>query len=85
MKLSVDLSELNLAASKMQGLIPYLSELCKCKKNYEAGLFLARDYVLTNGGKCENLINEETKLILGLDVATCFQLYPDIDLFYFEV
>lgn len=84
MKLNVDLSELSLAAAKMQGLDSFLCELRKVKKTYKEGLNRAKTYVLDNGGRVEKLADNQTKLILGDEEAVCFKPYPDIDLFYYE-
>lgn len=85
MGLDVDFTGLHLAAAKMQGLDSYLGELRKVKKTYKDGLLLATDYVSDNNGRVENLPDNQTKLVLGDDEAICFQPYPDIDLFYYEI
>lgn len=84
MKLNVDVSELFLAAAKIKGLDAYLAELREQKLPYKEALKLAKQYVLDNEGRVIQLSDGETKLILGNDQAICFQLYEDINLFYFE-
>ena len=84
MPLKVDLSVLHLAAAQMQGLGGYLDELRKQKLTYQTGLSMAIAFVKKNDGTVVELEDEQTKLTLGSDEAICFQLYPDIDLFYYE-
>jgi len=84
MKLNVDLSELHIAVSKMQGLDALLTELRNQKLSFSKGLEIASKYALRNGGEV-TVIAEGTLLKLLGDEATCFQPYHDIDLFYFEI
>jgi hypothetical protein len=84
MQLNVDFSELQLAASKMNGLNGLLDELRKQKLSYQNGLSRAIEFVNHNGGKVIELPNNQTQLTLGNDEAICFQPYADIDLFYYE-
>ena len=84
MELDVNFSGLKLAASKMHGLNGLLVELRKQKLSYKFGLSKAIEFVNNNDGKVIELPDNETKLIMGNEEATCFQLYPDIDLFYYE-
>jgi len=84
MKLNVDLSELKLASAKMGGLPTYLQTLREVGKNYKDGLELAKEYTLANNGKVSEE-NEVTILELFNDTAACFQPYPDINKFYFEM
>lgn len=85
MKLDVDFSSLDLAAAKMEGLDSYLMTLRDKKFDFKGGLALAKEYVLDNGGTISTG-EEEGQVVLELfnDKAVCFQLYPDIDRFYFE-
>lgn len=85
MKLDVDFTGLNLAAAKMRGLDEYLTALRTAQKTYSDGLDLAETYVLDNGGSVEKGKEEGVTVLSLLGIrAYCFQLYPDIDLFYFE-
>ena len=84
MQLDVDLSELQLAASKMNGLNGFLKEIRNQKFTYLDGLLKAVEYVRASGGDVIELPDDETKLVLNNDEAICFQPYPDIDLFYYE-
>ncbi|GIC77642.1 hypothetical protein [Moritella sp. F3] len=84
MKLNVDLSELHIAAAKMQGLDALLTELRNQKLCFSKGLEIASKYVEINGGEV-TVIAEGTLLKLLCDEVTCFQPYEDINLFYFEI
>ena len=85
MKLDVDFSSLELAAAKMQGLDNYLTILREKKYSFDKGLTLAKEYVKNNQGTISSG-DEEGQVVLELlnERAVCFQLYPDIDRFYFE-
>lgn len=85
MELNVDLSELSLVAAKIQGLESYLFELRRLQKNCDEGLLLAKEFVLDNNGSFEDLNNDKTKLVLNGVTAICYQPYPDIDQFYYEI
>ena len=84
MKLNVDLTDLRLAAAEMSGLDAYLTELRAVGKGYLEGVTLAKDYVTRNGGTIEEKA-DSTVLTLFEAQAYCFQLYSDIDKFYFEI
>ncbi|MBQ4839795.1 hypothetical protein J8M00_25930 [Pseudoalteromonas luteoviolacea] len=68
----------------MNGLDEYLSAIRSAKKTFSEGLELSIAYVLDNGGTVEKSKDGVTVLFLHGVEAFCFQLYPDIDLFYFE-
>lgn len=62
-----------------------LSEIRLMRKGYLEGLELAKKFVLDNGGVVRDVDEQGvTELHLGEVTASCFQLYLDIDLFYFE-
>ncbi|MDC9514500.1 hypothetical protein PSH47_16010 [Pseudoalteromonas sp. CST5] len=65
----------------------YLTNVQRERMTFNEGLSAAREYVEGRGGKCEEKTVDGNKfyiLTLGQDEAFCFQLYPDIDRFYFE-
>jgi len=53
-------------------------------QSYSEGLKRAKDWVNQRNGRIEDIGNGETKLIVGIDEAICFQLFSDIDKFYYE-
>ncbi len=86
MKLDIDLSDLELAAAKMQGLDAYLTALQNAGKSYEEGLAMAKQFALDNHGSVAAVDSEGMTRITVRDTeAHCFQPYPDIDKFYFEI
>tara|TARA_R110002167_G_scaffold353209_1_gene566399 strand:+ start:540 stop:764 length:225 start_codon:yes stop_codon:yes gene_type:complete len=56
----------------------------KMAKSYVGGLTMAEEFVAKNGGVIRRNANMTT-LILNQETAICFQPYPDIDKFYFEL
>ena len=84
MGINVGFSDLRLEVSKMKGLNGYLTEIRNEKLPYADGLSRAIEFVETNKGSVNKLVDGETKLVVGDEEATCFQPYDDIDLFYFE-
>ena len=65
----------------------YLNNVQKERLTFNEGLSVAREYVVGRGGQCEEKAVDGSTfyiLTLGQDEAFCFQLYPDIDRFYFE-
>lgn len=69
----------------MSLLQSFLEAQRKEMAKYDEGLLLASTFVENNNGQVVQCENNETKLILGNDVAICFKPYDDIDLFYFEL
>ncbi len=63
----------------------YLMGLRKAKKTYSQGLELAKQFALNNGGEFVTTNENETVLKVFGEEAHCFQPYPDIDIFYFEM
>ncbi len=84
MKLNVNFNELAISAAKMRGLDGLLSELRKQKVTFQFGLSEAKKFVEHNDGKIIKLQDNSIKLVVGDEEAICFQLYKDIDLFYYE-
>jgi hypothetical protein len=65
----------------------YLTNVQREHLTFNEGLSVARKYVVGLSGQCEEKKVDESTLYvltLGQDEALCFQLYPDIDRFYFE-
>ncbi|GAC03349.1 hypothetical protein [Paraglaciecola chathamensis] len=56
----------------------------KMAKSYTAGLEMAKEFVAKNGGSIRQN-GVMTILNLYQETAICFQPYPDIDKFYFEL
>lgn len=68
----------------MSYLNDFLTQLVKSRKTYDEGVRLAKMFVENNNGShCTNDMNE-TELNLRHETAICFQLYQDIDRFYYE-
>ena len=85
MKLDVSFTDLELAAAKMRGLDAFLSVIRKNKYTYLEGLELAKQYVEENNGVISpSCVEGGVTLTVNGDQAVCFQLYSDIDRFYFE-
>jgi len=61
-----------------------LDRIRKISNSYKEGLHMAILWVNNNNGHIEKLDNNETKLSLHNESAICFQLYKDIDKFYYE-
>jgi hypothetical protein len=51
---------------------------------FQIGLLVAIEFVERHGVGVVDLPEGQTKLIIGNEAVFCFQLYPDIDLFYYE-
>ena len=83
MELNVNFSEITLAAAKMRGLDAYLMALREAEFTFERGLAAAIQYIQDNDGTVSHS-KGVTRLRLGNEEAFVFQLYEDIDRFYFE-
>lgn len=66
------------------GLSGYLAELRNVGQSYSKGIALAKEYVTKNGGEISE-DDDITYLKLFGEEASCFQPYPDINKFYFEL
>jgi len=84
MKLNVNLSNLRIETSKMQGLEGLVKCLRDEKLSYQNGLSVAVEYTQQNSGIVETLEDGVTRLALHGFEVHCFQPYSDIDLFYYE-
>lgn len=84
MKLSVNFSNLHIAAAQMNGLEALVNELRDQKVTFEDGLAQAVEFTQRNGGSVEQT-DEAVHLTLEGVTVSCFQPYSDIDLFYFEL
>ncbi|KOO13188.1 hypothetical protein AKJ18_19880 [Vibrio xuii] len=84
MKLSVDFSNLHIAAAQMNGLEALVNELRDQKVTFEDGLAQAVEFTRSNGGHVEEREDRVMRLTLDSFSVDCFQPYPDIDVFYFE-
>tara|TARA_R110002033_G_scaffold135713_2_gene175242 strand:+ start:12468 stop:12671 length:204 start_codon:yes stop_codon:yes gene_type:complete len=60
-----------------------LGKIGKKRLPFKAGLAVACQFVSDNGGEIFEE-DESVKLTLNGEEAHCFQLYPDIDYFYYE-
>lgn len=69
-------------------LYDFLSSIRKAGAPYSKGLEIAMNYISENGGQIEHQNDGPTEItVLNIDgdSANCFQPYPDIDRFYFEM
>lgn len=85
MKLNVNLTDLELAAAKMGGLDSYLCAIRKANLSFSVGLQKAKQFATDNNGEILPIDSNgvTTIKVLG-ENAHCYQLYPDIDRFYYE-
>lgn len=84
MKLNVDLTELQLAASKISGLNSYLTALKKADMSYSNALVLAKEFALENEGTTILDSEDNVSITLFNEKVTCFKSLNDTDKFDFK-
>ncbi|GEA09158.1 hypothetical protein KUL42_39190 [Alteromonas sp. KUL42] len=69
----------------MSALDIYLMQLRNSRVGFVEGIEIAKNFVLSEGGEVSFTEDGEVVLFMQGENAYCFQLFPDIDRFYYEI